>query len=136
PLAGSAQVGNGGLGGGEHPGQVDSDDVVPQLAAGLLNRGGAGGDTGVGDDDIETPEFGDAPLECGVHGVFVADVDLGDDDPASEVFDHFSGFGEFVGRTEGIAELEGGVGVGDVEGDDVGAGLGKFYGVGSALSAS
>lgn len=128
-------MGDGGLAGVEHTRQVDVQDLAPGFQGGVLDGRRPGRDARVSDDDVEPPELGHSALQGVGQGVCVADVHLRGHDAPVERLDRLRGVGELLGRAEWITEAEGGIRVGDVDGDDVGAGLGQLDRVCAPLPA-
>ena len=117
PAAGGLEVLDGRPGGVEHPGEVDADHVGPGLVAHLLGAGIAG-DPGVGADDVEATELGDALVDGGAQRGTVTHVDLCGDHSAVECLDLASGLREILGRGERIGHRA--HRRAHVDGDDVG----------------
>jgi hypothetical protein len=111
--------------------QVGVDHVAPGLL-GQVRRGSHRRDAGVGADDIQAAQFGDAVIEGFLKRAVVAHVSLGGDDPAVQGFDLFDRLSQVVrcchrvGHRVDLAA--------QVDGDDVRAFLGEADGVAAALA--
>ncbi len=79
-----------------------------------------GGDAGVGDDDVESAEFGDTVVDGFAQAVEVAGVDGGGDDAAAGGFDEAHRFLQILLRRRGIRHA-GRQLAREVDRDDVGA---------------
>ena len=55
-------------------------------------------DSGVGADDVQSPELLDAAVDRGLERVVIADVDLGRDDAPVQLLDEVRSLGEVIGR--------------------------------------
>ena len=80
---------------------VDVHHVAERLRRDRVPRGG-GRDSGIGDDDVESPEFGDTGVDGFAHAVKVAGVDGGGDDATAGGFDEARRFLQILLRRRGI----------------------------------
>ena len=125
----SGEVREGDGDGVHHAEQVDVGGVDEVGGVRVTQRHGQ--DAGVGDDDVEASEVGEAGLERVTQLGPLPHVGLAGDDAPAQLLDRSLGLGEVLGRGEGVVvrvDL-----TADVDGDDVRPLLRHPDGVGPAL---
>ena len=126
---------NGGFDRLPHAGQVDVDHVGPVGFARVVERLAAVADTGVGADDVQSPQLLDPAVNRGLDRVVIPYVDLGRDDAPVQLLDQIRSLREVIGggrRDLGVAADR----PADIDGDDVRALFGEPNRVAAALAAS